>query len=197
MSTGPRQNIDILAGICAFLFPGAGHMLRKQTRRGVLASVGVLGLFFGGLFMGGIDVIDRKEDKWWFMGQAIVGPIAFGINAVHQSAFKAYEVPSYLLLPGSALEEQRFALMSPRSLFPGEGRRVVDLTIKSPSGQTTQTRIPVIVEATNGDERPSIKSLGRMNELGMLSATIAGMLNFIIILDALFPGRPRSGGANP
>ncbi len=195
MTPGPTQRIDIFAGILAFLFPGAGHILRREFRRGVLASVGVLGLFFYGLFMGGIDVIDRKEDKWWFYGQAVVGPIAFATNALHQSAFKAYEVPEYLLLPGSAIEEHRFAQFPHRSLNPGEARRVTSITIRSSTGHNLPREVPVIVPAEDGDERPNIKSLGTLNELGMLSATIAGMLNFIIILDALFPGRLKPEGA--
>jgi hypothetical protein len=47
-----------------------------------------MGLFLGGLLIGGIDVIDRTEDKWWFVLQAGVGPTAFVVNAVHQNVYK-------------------------------------------------------------------------------------------------------------
>lgn len=50
--------------------------------------VGVVGLFGFGLLVGGIDVVDRREDRMWFVAQAGVGPLAFGVDHVHQSWFK-------------------------------------------------------------------------------------------------------------
>ena len=86
----PRERLDLLAGLVAAAIPGAGHIYLGEVRRGILAAVGVLGLFFGGVLLGGIDVIDRKEDPWWFVGQALVGPIAFGVDWYHQTQLKAW-----------------------------------------------------------------------------------------------------------
>ncbi|MDX9910558.1 MAG: hypothetical protein RBS39_01865 [Phycisphaerales bacterium] len=131
-----------LAGILALALPGAGHAFLGDLRRGVHIGAGVLGLFIAGLLVGGIDVVDSKEDRLWFAGQALVGPIALGVDYVHQSQFKV-----------------------PDAARPGQKR--------SPSP----------------DENPKIhKSIGRMNELGMLFCTVAGMLNLIAVLDAAFPG---------
>src|SRR6185295_4661535 len=73
------------------LLPGAGHMATGQVARGLLIALGVLGLFFGGMLIGGIDVVDSEEDRVWFIGEALVGPLAFGVDAVHQQHFKAYD----------------------------------------------------------------------------------------------------------
>jgi hypothetical protein len=43
-----------------------------------------------------------------------------------------------------------------------------------------------------GQLPPNSKSLGRMNELGTLFSTIAGMLNLIVIIDASMHGRRRA-----
>ena len=49
-----------------------------------------------------------------------------------------------------------------------------------------------VVPAPPGQGPASSKSLGRMNELGTLFATIAGMLNLIVIIDAtLHTKQPR------
>lgn len=41
-----------------------------------------------------------------------------------------------------------------------------------------------------------VKGLGRMNELGMLCVALAGMMNFVAVIDAAFPPmRRRSEGA--
>lgn len=69
----------------AVLFPGAGHVALGEVKRGVCVAAGILGLFLGGLLIGGIDAVDRKEDFWWFAAQAGVGPTAFGVDAIHQS----------------------------------------------------------------------------------------------------------------
>lgn len=195
MTTEP--SIDLLAAAAAFVFPGAGHALRRKTRRALFAATGVLGLFFGGILIGGIDVIDREEDKWWFLGQAAVGPLAFAVNYYHQNHCKAYEIPDYLIGPGAAIEQEQLDLARKRSLYPGEARTIATVNIRDRAGGTTQASLPVVTAATPGQNRPNIKSIGRINELGMLAATIAGMLNFIIILDALIPGRPPEKKAAP
>ena len=142
------ERFEPVAGILAILFPGAGHLYLGETKRGILIAIGVLGLFFGGMFVGGIDVIDSREDRLWFLGQALVGPVAVGVDRFHQS--------------------QKIA--DPN--LPG-GRR-----------------------SARPDENPfNEKSLSKMNELGTLFATIAGMLNLIAILDAAFHSRPVRRGS--
>ncbi len=89
----PREpeRFEPIAALFAVLLPGAGHYILGETRRALLIAAGVLGLFFGGIFIGGIDVIDRKEDRIWFLGQALVGPVAFGVDYLHQQHFKIRE----------------------------------------------------------------------------------------------------------
>ncbi len=197
MSTD-RATLDIPAAVLAFLFPGAGQMFRGQLYRGAMASVGVLGLFLGGLLIGGIDVVDSKEDKIWFFGQAIVGPIAFGTDALHQSQFKAWaQVPAATGRPG----------WDKRSGYPNETRTWIEPLPQGvkfdpkerPSENGFWTwRIPNDTSDASGP--PNKKSIAKMNELGTLFATLAGMLNFIIILDALLPskrGRDLTKDASP
>ncbi|MBL0921924.1 MAG: hypothetical protein IBJ10_07325 [Phycisphaerales bacterium] len=147
----PAEALQPTAAIAAFALPGLGHVVLGEPKRGLLIGVGILGLFFGGIFVGGIDVIDRREDFWWFAGQAGVGPIAFGVDWAHQNLIKV-EDPS---VPGGR-----------RSAWPDE----------SPRAQ---------------------KSLGRLNELGALYATLAGLLNVIAVIDAAWhtPRRRRPHGS--
>src|SRR5690606_25947878 len=87
----PRERLDLLAGLVAAVLPGAGHIYLGEVRRGILAAAGVLGLFFGGMLLGGIDVIDSREDRLWFFVQALVGPVAVGVDWYHQNHLKAYQ----------------------------------------------------------------------------------------------------------
>lgn len=152
----PFRPLPMLAAI---ILPGLGHVVAGEVKRGVLAGAGVLGLFFGGLFIGGIDVVDSKEDSVWFYGQALVGPLAFGVDWAHQGRFKVIDAKGNL-----------------RSANPNEGRD------------------PATGKIVLGGTPPNEKSLGKVNELGTLFATVAGMLNLVIILDAGFPSRDKPKG---
>ncbi len=205
-----EDQMNFTAGLLGFVFPGAGHLYLRQTRRGVLASIGVLGLFLGGLLIGGIDVVDRKEDKWWFLGQALVGPMTFAVDYYHQNRLKAYPLDPAEVASGR-IRADRLAALPRRSLMPGEKRMVGEVQTIAPTRETDaqgrptervavgQTlKIAYVAPAGPGEGPPNTKSIGRMNELGMLSVTIAGMLNFIIMLDALFPALiPTRKGAAP
>lgn len=136
MTTKTRPEFDPLPGLLAIIFPGAGHFFRGEPRRAFGIAAGVLGLFFGGLLIGGIDVVDSKEDRLWFVGQAMVGPVAIITDQIHQKALK---VDGQLPEPGT----------------------VANL--------------------------PATRSIGKVNEIGTLFATIAGMMNLIVILDAFLP----------
>ncbi len=46
---------------------------------------GILFLFFSGLLIGGLDAVDMKQDRIWFVGQALNGPIAFIADFLNQA----------------------------------------------------------------------------------------------------------------
>ncbi len=49
---------------------------------------GVLFLFGSGLLIGGIDSVDRRDDRLWFLAQALCGPIAMGVDLANQAIVK-------------------------------------------------------------------------------------------------------------
>lgn len=160
------ETFNPAAGLLAIVFPGAGHLYLRQTKRAIYACVGVLWLFFGGMLIGGIDVIDSKEDRMWFFGQACVGPLPFAVDWYHQNHLKV-------------IGENETGQLVFRTANPGEGRD------------------PKTGHATPQGTPPNSKSVTKMNELGTLSAFLAGMMNVIIIVDAAFPTRRRTVAARP
>ena len=203
----PPHGLDVPRGVAAMLLPGLGHVLRGETKRGVFAAVGVLGMFFGGMLIGGVDIVDSREDKWWFYGQAFVGPLAFGVDWYHQNQLKAYGVP-YVVNENTGDEgyltsdRELASVHRPRSVFPSERREMVEVTVfRGPGGKRETRTLPVAVPAdTAAGETgapPNIKGMAKVNEIGTLYALCAGMLNLIVILDALFPTiRPRVSKAS-
>lgn len=173
-----------VAAVLAWLFPGAGHLYLGHTRRAILICLGVLGLFSGGLFVGGISCVDRKEAYFWYLGQAMTGPIALGVDYVHQHWFKALSETSFgNVRDTDDLERMmRGSMQSPR---PGEIRVIRERSIlDKATGKRTTVRLPVFAPAPAGEPPPYVKSLGRVNELGTLFCTIAGFMNLICIVDA-------------
>ncbi len=146
-----RDGFEPVAGILACILPGLGHWFLGERWRAVIIAAGVLSLFFGGILIGGIDAVDSQEDTIWFVGEAMMGPLAFSVDYAHQHHFKV-------------MDRGRL-----RTANPGETRDA--------QGNA--------VPALNGQPPPNSKSLGRMNELGTLFCTVAGMLNLIVIIDAL------------
>ncbi|HYF16183.1 MAG TPA: DUF6677 family protein [Phycisphaerales bacterium] len=171
----PDVSFEPLALFAACVLPGLGHAARGERARGLAIGVGVLGLFAGGVLIGGIDVVDRREDGVWFLGQALVGPVAIATDYVHQSRFKVYDD----------------RLRRYRSAYPGELRdpnSAPEPGKAVPSGQAgTRT----------GLQKPNVKSVGKVNELGTLFTALAGMLNLIAIIDAGFPTRRREIASSP
>jgi len=77
-----------LAFILGWALPGLGHWWIGERKRGVLVGSGVLGLFVAGIFVGGIDAVDQREDGPWFLAQAWVGPLAFVADAANEQLLK-------------------------------------------------------------------------------------------------------------
>lgn len=159
----PRGQLIPAAALAATLCPGLGHFVLGQRRKAILLAASIFGLIASGLFIGGLSVIDRRENRVWFMAQALNGPIVFAIDYVHQSHFKVRDTPN----------------ARPRTARPFEARRADGLPIP----------------ATHGLHPPYVKSLGRVNEIGVLYVAIAGLLNLIAILDAAFPTLARSASS--
>jgi hypothetical protein len=123
-----------LVAAAAWVVPGLGHVLIGQHRRGVIVGVTLLSLFVAGLLVGGIDVVDRRQDTLWFVGQALIGPLALVVDQTH----------AYFDADGSPAPPQ-----------PGQSMPVYQV------------------------------SVGRVNELGTLYCTLAGVLNLLVILDVI------------
>lgn len=205
--TQSTRTIRPLAGLLALVLPGLGHAASGRAARGLIAGGCVLGMLLGGLLIGGVDAIDSREDRPWFIGQALVGPIVLGIDAFHQSV-KAYPVrnarPGENGLSrrrGPDVEGPAFAvsqrdldlgLIRPRNVGPDERREIVDVLVfrGTASPDADVRRLPVAVPLPEGEtaQPPIGEALGKLNEIAMLYILCAGLLNLIIFFDALIPG---------
>jgi hypothetical protein len=158
------SDLNPLAAVLAWLWPGLGHMAIGERRRGRRIMLGVLFLFFSGLLIGGVDCVDRKNDRLWYLAQVLCGPLAIAADWANQTFVQ--------------------------SKLPTEWTR--DLQLR----ERFESHDPEVLEPLRR------VGLGRVNEMGTLFIALAGLMNLVVILDALC-SRPaaalpaRSGGGAP
>jgi hypothetical protein len=133
--------------VLAWLWPGLGHISLGERRRGVLVMFGVLFLFVAGLLVGGLDCVDRRNDRLWFLAQGLCGPLVVVTD----------------------LANQRFVQNVPTDFRQGTAARSA-FTGGDPDLARRLHRI----------------GLGRVNEMGTLFVALAGLMNLVVILDALY-----------
>lgn len=95
----PSQPFRLMPAILGWILPGLGHIASGNRRRGLWAMSGVLGLFLTGIAVGGIDCVDRTEDRLWFIGQAGCGPIAFAASFANDAMLKSGSAAEMVELP--------------------------------------------------------------------------------------------------
>jgi hypothetical protein len=125
--TKHKTNLDIVGVFLGWVLPGLGHLSQGQKRRGTLIMFGVLFLVCCGVFVGGIDAVDHKQDGLWFIAQVWCGPIVIAVDLLNQ----------WFIAP-----------------------------------------LPI-------SERATLVGLSHVNEIGILFIAMAGLMNFVAMLDVL------------
>jgi hypothetical protein len=141
--TRPRDEdlmFDPVAAILAWVVPGLGHIIIGERTRGIVLLIAIHLMMATGLLIGGIDVVDSRADRWWYLGQVLAGPIPIAVDRHHQS----------LKVTTRGLPDH-----------------------PPPSASS-----------------PYEPSLARVNEIGTLFVTLAGMLNLMCILDVVQHPKP-------
>lgn len=101
-----QTSFQPVAAVLGWIFPGLGHITTGNVLRGLWAMAGVLLLFVSGVLVGGIDCVDQKEDRLWFIGQAACGPIAFATSYANEALLKSGSAAPMIPLPPSVLDPQ-------------------------------------------------------------------------------------------
>jgi hypothetical protein len=64
----------LVVGLSAWLVPGAGHLLLRETKRAIIIFVAIALTFFTGLYVGSIGVINPVGAKPWYVAQIMNSP---------------------------------------------------------------------------------------------------------------------------
>ena len=107
MATEPTNRFKPFPAVLGWLIPGLGHVKIGERTRGVLVFSGVAFLWICGLLVGGVDSVDRTNDRLWFIAQAGTGPIAFAVDGLNSSLIKTGRMGELIESPGPRGEDGR------------------------------------------------------------------------------------------
>jgi len=71
-----------IVGVLAWLIPGAGHFALGQRRRAYVICVSIIAMFFVGLYIGSVGVIDPVGAKPWYAAQMMNSPAVFFLGRI-------------------------------------------------------------------------------------------------------------------
>ena len=160
-----------LVAAVGWLLPGAGYWLIGQRARGTTIGVSILGLFVTGLLVGGVRVIEVPGYDT-NTGQREVDPASklwvLQATPVNELRNKPWSLPQLMVGPvavAAGAWSVAAAEGDPRGPKDYAGRPEVDSTGKAvqPVGALTHARV---------------------NEIGSLYLSVAGLLNLMVIIDA-------------
>jgi hypothetical protein len=158
-----------VVALASWLLPGLGYLLLGQRKRGFTVGVTILLLFALGLLIGGVRamevpgygddgrrvMIDSSGRRTSYAGPNAVW--ALRASPMGELREKPWSIPQALIGP-TALASMAWSVWA-ASPQPGSG-------------------------GASATEPPGATSHSRVNEIGVLYAAVAGMLNLLAIIDA-------------
>jgi hypothetical protein len=168
-----------LAAALSWLVPGLGQIYQGRTFKGSLFMGTILGAFLAGFTMGGGRVVYASwkpgEVRWPYVCQAATGLVAL------PAAFQAMRV-------SAAADTVLGTFMAP-PLSSGEyvSRRYAERLVATEPGITPDDFFdkPPLKQFKGDQLSLWHRRLGRWFEIGTLYTMLAGMLNVLVIYDAL------------
>jgi hypothetical protein len=180
-----------LVGVAAWLIPGAGYVLIGEKSRGITAGVTIILLFFAGIAVGGIRIMDPPGwGQYGYMTQLV---LRNGLSSAQtdedytrvEPTSEAEENDPTLVSPGkpagSALVNEPTSELGDKPWYVGQ-ILCGPMTLAASAVSVAMAHPPVgAITATEGV--PSSHS--RSWEIGELYTAVAGMLNLLVIIDSV------------
>lgn len=80
----------LVVGLFSWLIPGAGYLLLRENKRGIIIFVTIVATFCTGLYVGSIGVVDPVEARLWYVVQIMTSPLVAVVG--HITAGGGYPV---------------------------------------------------------------------------------------------------------
>jgi hypothetical protein len=177
-----------VVGLLAWIVPGSGHLVLKEKKHAVIIFTVIVLTFITGLYIGSVGVIDPVRAKPWYIAQIMNSPAVAVLGHLNTDwlLFHAGQENQNDLNSGiipETLKEQ----------FRQHGISLSDqaeVTAESPGYKwlikDTQRAYRIIRERAGLNIYPDFTVYGRPNEIGQIYTSIAGLLNLLCIVNAVY-----------
>ncbi len=110
----------LVAGLAAWLIPGAGHVYLGRPVRAVVLFVIIGALFWSGVAIGGVFTVNPREEKWWSRAQLCNG--LSGVISYHRQnvAFEPYWLRADKMIDAESRNRDQQVLDRARALLAND-----------------------------------------------------------------------------
>lgn len=85
-TSGKNQGLLIvIAGLLAWLVPGAGYLALGDRNRFLVVFVTILATFVLGLYVGSVGVVDPQQARYWYIAQIMTSPAVILVGNITRS----------------------------------------------------------------------------------------------------------------
>jgi hypothetical protein len=210
----PPRVFAPLPAVLSYLVPGLGQIVQGRIAKGVLFFVSLYGLFFFGMYLGhwqnvyvpeatstrgGIwRLIDGVTDRARFLGQAGIGVVAWPAILQYAAGSPYVELPDgKRLRVGSLRQPPADSQLWPETYIFVIGRKGESLQIvekEHHKAEKEHRELPIhglpflgtfMGEPDEWSMNELLRDSDKKIELGWMYTVIAGVLNILVIYDAL------------
>ena len=154
--------LPAIVAVAGWLLPGSGYVLLGQRTRGLTVGITIISLFLFGLLIAGVRVIEVPG--YDAQGQHVLINVRHGLGPVYREWIMTAEPTSELRDKPWSLPQ---VLNGPIAIVAG----IISVHEATPDpADPSQSRAPL--------------SHVRVNEIGQLYISVAGLLNLLAIIDA-------------
>lgn len=178
----------LLVGLTGWIVPGGGHLLLNEKRHAIIIFITIALTFCTGLYIGSVGIIDPEGSKPWYIAQLMNSPavaalgylntnwLLFSIGFENQSDLNNGIISEDLQ---RQFENNRISLSQEAriSTNPKGYEWLITDKQKAYRLRSQESRINIY---------PDYAVYGRPNEIGQIYTSIAGLLNLLCIVNAVY-----------
>ena len=165
----------LVAGVLAWLIPGAGHFYIGRRVRGIILFIIINATFWTGVGIGGVMTVDGRYERWWMAAQLLTGADGVYCWYKQEQVYKNLRNDPEIK---QAIEARK------KELFLRHGKADVgnfNGISASPTGRPDELQMVV-------DQKLQEKGIALVDPAGEIArgfSGVAGMLNLLCIFDAI------------
>lgn len=204
VSPDDGRRIDLrnpfLAALLSWLVPGLGQIYQRRTFKGGMCMAALVAALVFGMWLGDGRVVYASGRP----GELRISPAAFRAAFIGQAGIGAVAIPAVVqshLLSGSGRQPLFASAWFAPPALPGQfvSPAYAETLARTSPGVTLSEPAPgrPFRQVLNDELSVWQKRLGRRFEIGTLYTVIAGLLNLLVVFDALGGPMRSAGNAAP